>query len=132
MEGNQSLSLLERLRNIYDNLYARAGSPEDISMGRPARYGFHTNANTKPLIITNLMECIREGLYIERDGECLDEFLAYEQRPDSSYGAIPGCHDDMLMTRAIGLYICRTLDIPRRYEDVPRITRHPLGGYGYW
>ena len=30
----------------------------------------------------------------------------YERKQNGAFGAIDGCHDDILMTRAIGLYIC--------------------------
>lgn len=114
VDGNQSGYLLNRLREVYPNLYARRRSPEDIRQERPAKYGFHTNINTKPMIITNLVKVVREGLYIEREIMCLDEYLTYEQRPDGSYGAISGKHDDLLMTRAIGLHICyNEMDLPR-------------------
>ena len=45
-------------------------------------------------------------MYVERDEDCLDEYLTYECRQNGSYGALPGRHDDLLMTRAIGLHIC--------------------------
>ena len=106
VEGDQSHFLLNQLRTAYTRLYARKGSPEDIRQGIPLKYGFHTNIATKPLIISNLVKVVREGLYTERDSLCLDEFLTYEQRQDGSYGAISGKHDDILMTRAIGLHIC--------------------------
>ena len=115
VEGDQSGYLLHQLRDAYPNLYARPGRPDDIRQGIPVRYGFHTNMATKPIIITNLVRVVREGLYIERDAACLDEYLTYEQRPDGSYGAISGRHDDLLMTRAIGLHICfNEMEMPRR------------------
>lgn len=115
VEGDQSNFLLHRLKECYPNLYARKSKPEDIRQGTPVKYGFHTNIATKPLIISNLVRVVREGLYVERDSECLDEFLTYEQRPDGSYGAISGKHDDLLMTRAIGLHICfNEMEPPRK------------------
>lgn len=113
-DGNQSNFILNRLRDIYPNLYARRQSEEDISRGVPTRFGFHTNVSTKPMIIASLVKVIREGLYTERDEGCLDEYLAYERRQNGSYGAIAGCHDDLLMTRAIGLHIIfHEMDTPR-------------------
>ena len=106
VEGDQSQYLLYQLKNVYPNLYARKRKPEDIRQGAPVKFGFHTNLATKPLIITNLVKVVREGLYIERDSACLDEYLTYEQRQNGSYGAISGKHDDLLMTRAIGLHVC--------------------------
>ncbi len=104
-DGDQSAFLLNRLRDIYPNLYARRQSEEDVRMGYPTKFGFHTNIATKPLIIATLVKVIRESLYVERDPDCLDEFLSYERRQNGSFGAIEGCHDDLLMTRAIGLHI---------------------------
>ena len=106
VEGDQSQFLLHQLRRSYPRLYARKGKPEEIKQGIPLKYGFHTNIATKPLIISNLVKVVRESLYVERDPVCIDEYLTYEQRQDGSYGAISGKHDDLLMTRAIGLHIC--------------------------
>ncbi|MDE6409667.1 MAG: terminase [Muribaculaceae bacterium] len=104
-DGDQSGFFFNRLRDIYPNLYSRQRSEEDIMRKAPRKFGFHTNVSTKPLIIATLVKVIREGLYTERDSDCIDEFLAYERRQNGSYGAIEGCHDDLLMTRAIGLHI---------------------------
>lgn len=115
VDGDQSNFILNRLRDIYPNLYARRRSEEAVSRGAPLKYGFHTNVATKPAIIATLVKVIREGLYTERDQACLDEYLSYERRRNGSYGAITGCHDDLLMTRAIGLHICfHEMEIPRR------------------
>ena len=115
VEGDQSHFILNQLRRVYPNLYARKRKPEDIRQGVPLKYGFHTNVATKPLIIANLVKVVREGLYTERDEECLNEYLTYEQRQDGSYGAISGKHDDLLMTRAIGLHVCfNEMELPRK------------------
>ncbi|MCM1376938.1 MAG: terminase [Prevotella sp.] len=120
--------VMAQLRQVYTNLYVRRQSPEDIREGRPAKYGFHTNVSTKPLVIAELVRAVREGLYIERDVRALEEMLQYEQRPNGSYGAIAGCHDDILMTRAIGLYICfHEMETPRRI--LPRNYRNGYSGY---
>lgn len=122
-DGDQSGFILNRLRDVYPNLYARPGSEEEVRRGMPARYGFHTNVATKPMIIATLVKVIREGLYTERDELCLDEYLSYERRPNGSFGAIAGAHDDLLMTRAIGLHICfHCMDHPHRVS-VPAAGR---------
>ncbi len=114
-ESDQASFLLNRLRDAYPNLYARRQSEEEVRQGMPVKYGFHTNVATKPMVISMLVQAIREGLYVERDEECLTEFLVYEQRQNGSYGALPGHHDDLLMTRAIGLHVCfREMPLPRR------------------
>lgn len=115
VDGDQSAYILNQIRDVYPNLYARRQSEEDILRGIPRKYGFHTNIQTKPMVISVLVQAIREGAYTERDSDCIDEYLTYEQKPNGSYGAIPGRHDDLLMTRAIGLHISlNQMDAPRR------------------
>lgn len=106
VDGDQSSFLLNQIKDVYPNLYARKQSEEDIVNRVPRKYGFHTNVSTKPMIISTLVKVIREGLYVERDMRCLDEYMTYEKRPNGSFSAILGKHDDLLMTRAIGLHIC--------------------------
>ncbi len=123
VDGDQSMYLLNRVKRVYDNLYARKQSEDDIINKVPKKYGFHTNTATKPMIISTLVKMIRETGYVERDERCLDEYLDYE-KVGSSYGAIAGKHDDLLMTRAIGLHICYyEMDMPTiktREQEVSR------------
>lgn len=119
--GDQSQYILNQLNGVYLNLYARKQSEEAIREGQPVNYGFHTNVSTKPIVISTLVKVVRESLYVERDARCLDEFLTYEKKQNGAYGAITGKHDDLLMTRAIGLHICfYEMDIPK---FVPRQGR---------
>lgn len=106
VDGDQSQYILNQLNGVYPNLYARKQSEEAIRAGLPVNYGFHTNVSTKPMIISTLVKVIRESLYVERDARCLDEYLCYEKKQNGAFGAISGKHDDLLMTRAIGLHIC--------------------------
>ncbi len=112
--GDQSQYILNQISDIYPNLYARKQSEDEIREGAPRKYGFHTNVATKPMVISTLVKVIRERLYIERDKRCLDEYDTYERKPNGAYGAIVGKHDDLLMTRAIGLHICyREMEMPQ-------------------
>lgn len=121
VDGDQSQFILNQIKDIYPNLYARKQSEEAIREGLPKNYGFHTNIATKPMIISTLVKVIRENLYTERDARCLDEFLCYEKKPNGAFGAITGKHDDLLMTRAIGLHICFfEMELPK---FVPRVGR---------
>lgn len=114
VDGDQSLFILNQVKDVYPNLYARKQSEEAIREGLPKNYGFHTNIATKPMIISTLVKVIRENLYIERDERCIDEYLCYEKKQNGAFGAIVGKHDDLLMTRAIGLHICFfEMEVPR-------------------
>ncbi len=127
VDGDQSQFILYQIKDAYSNLYAREQSEDEIREGAPVRYGFHTNVATKPKIISNLIKVVREHLYTERDERCLDEFLTYEQKQNGAYGAIAGKHDDLLMTRAIGLHIAynfKVMPLPtirERHTDVKRL-----------
>lgn len=106
VDGDQSGYILNQIADVYHNLYARKQSEEEIEKGYPTKWGFHTNTATKPMIISNLIKMVREGMWIEREEIMLDELVQYERRPNGSYGAVIGAHDDILMTRAIGLHVC--------------------------
>lgn len=122
--GN-SLYILNRIRSVYSNLYVREQSEDDIRAHMPVKLGFHTNTKTKPIIINDLKRIIRDRLYIERDTRCIDEYITYEQKPNGAYGAIDGKHDDILMTRAIGLYICfKSMPIPTIVDAEQKYIYH--------
>lgn len=126
VDGDQSDFILNRVKSVYRNLYARRPSAQSLRDGRPVRYGFHTNVATKNTVISTLVEAVREGLYVERDERCVDELLTYERRPNGSYGAAIGAHDDMLMTRAIGLYISSREMPPPSQTSAPPCASPPL------
>ncbi len=124
VDGDQSHFILNQIKDIYPNLYARKPSEDEIREGLPRKYGFHTNVATKPLIISNLIKVVRENLYVERDERCIDELLTYERKQNGAYGAIIGKHDDLLMTRAIGLHICfNEMDLPQVVSKLPRLAQ---------
>lgn len=118
LENGAGLFVLNRMADSYMNLYCRRGY--DSVSGTPTdRVGFHTNRLTKEMIITGLLAAVRQGAYIECDSTALDEMLTYEQTSSGTYAAIPGKHDDVLMTRAIALHVAGTqprLPAPRRVD----------------
>ena len=92
--AGESDYILERVNRVYGWVYQRA----------PRKFGFHTNVKTKRKAVTALIAALRDGTYIERDQEAVNEMRCYEEH-NGRYGARPGKHDDILMTRAIGLYL---------------------------
>lgn len=100
----QGALILHELYRHYRNLYRRR-APGGSRVSRIP--GFHTNRQTKQMIITRLVAAVRDGGYVERSHQACDELDYYERRPNGSYAARQGRHDDMLMTRAIALHVCR-------------------------
>ncbi len=101
--------------NTLTNEAARAGESEYILQNVHMCYGwvykrdgrnlgFHTNVKTKREAITALIRAVRLGTYEERDIEAVCEMRNY-QFFNGRYEARAGKHDDILMTRAIGLLV---------------------------
>ena len=76
------------------------------------------------MVISTLVKAIRENSYIERDRRCLNEYLVYEKKPNGAFGAVVGKHDDLLMTRAIGLHICfYEMELPKLVKREQHLIR---------
>lgn len=100
-EGDSSEFIMDTIARHYTNMYRRTKS---------GRVGFQTNRETKQSVVNYLIECVRDRLYVERDDEAVNEMSWYEVKSNGGYGAKQGRHDDVLMTRAIGLMVVRQLN----------------------
>lgn len=120
-DGDQSELIFNRIAGVYDNLYVRRASEAKIAQGITTEYGYHTNRKTKPMIISNLVACVRDQSYIERNIDAIGEYAVYEKKENGSFGAADGYHDDRVMTRAIGLHICfNEMDLPAIVKPKPK------------
>lgn len=95
-EGTTGGYLLDELARHYRNVYRRESN----------RVGFLTERQKKPAIIANLIAAVRDAAYVERDHEAVNEMMTYEQH-GAVYEAQAGHHDDIVMTRAIALWVVR-------------------------
>lgn len=102
--GPTGAYVLDRLAREYPNVYCRRVY-DDVRCAETTRVGFHTNRATKEMLVAGMIAHVRSQAYVERDACALDELLTYDERPDGSYAAKAGCHDDLLMTRAIALHV---------------------------
>lgn len=111
--GDGSQYILDIVSEIYPNLYAREGKPEDIVEGKSTKWGFHTNVQTKPQIIDNMKRCLREKLWDEPSELCTDEMAMYMD-DHGKFTAPPSRHDDVLMATAILLFVSfRQMPLPK-------------------
>lgn len=104
-DGDHFLTVLDEIVPFYENVYAR-NDPEKIRQGLPLKYGWMTTQANKSMAINTLNACAREESFVERDSRVCDEMDTYEIKPNGSLGAVEGCHDDLVMATAIGLWIC--------------------------
>ena len=94
--AGESDYILKNLCRLYSKVYQRNHD----------KLGFHTNVKTKKEAVTELIAAVRQGSYIERDIEAVNEMRVYEEH-NGRYAARVGKHDDILMTRAIGLSVIK-------------------------
>ena len=99
--------ILDTIAQHYRNLYARQASGDEISEAAPTRWGFHMNRSTKTLLINSMINTLRNKQYIEHDEGACHEFDVFERKPNGSFGAQDGEHDDMLITRCMGVFIAQ-------------------------
>ncbi len=100
--AGESEYILRDLSRVYGRLYERA----------PRKLGFHTNVKTKRMAIAELIRVMRCHEYVERDIDAVNEMRDYEEH-NGRYAARPGKHDDILMTRAIGLLVMHDTRVNR-------------------
>lgn len=121
-EGDHTLTILDEIVGQYSNIYYR-DDPTKVREGLAPHYGFHTNQASKRDVITQLARRLRDKTFLENDKRMLDECAVYEQKANSaSFGALDGCHDDILMSRGIGLKVSTTMDLPvliEEYKETP-------------
>lgn len=110
-EGDHTLTILDEIKAHYSNLFCRS-DPQKIIEGYPEKYGFFTSQSSKTDLINQMNKRFRECGYIERDSRALDEADMYEIKENGSYGAVDGGHDDIYMSRAIGLKASQIYEMP--------------------
>lgn len=85
------------------------------------RLGFDTNKSTRPLILSELEEAVRErslGIYSLRLMQELGSFVWTER---GKAEAQPGAHDDLVMAMALAVYVAGTL--PKELRR-PTVAQH--------
>lgn len=93
---------LERLR--YPKLYVR-DSVDNFTHQIRKSYGFRTDAKTRPVIISGLIQATREDMDIVCDETTLLEMLTFVRNEEFKPEAEAGAHDDCVMSLAIAHFI---------------------------
>ncbi len=87
----------------YTNLYLRE-RVDEVSKKAERVYGFETTRKTKPIIIGELVELMRDPS-IEVDTETLKEMTTFVKKDNGKMEAIEGAHDDLVMAKAIAHFV---------------------------
>lgn len=109
-EGDNFLTVLDEIKDHYDNLYTRT-SPEKVREGAPVQYGYHTNVQTRPKAIGKMLKRLRQGTLTEPDFRAIGEMRTLVYRDNGRIDHEEGSHDDILMTDAIGCDVSDKMDV---------------------
>lgn len=104
-EGDQFYTLVDEIIGHYGNIFCRT-NPEQIKKGIPKAYGFHMNAQTKPMVLNALLAAYRDDAIINHDVRSMDQADSFENKGNSKTGAVEGAHDDHVITDALGAWGC--------------------------
>lgn len=113
-EGEHSGTIIDEIADYYPNMYIRATEVDKVTQKVTNIYGFHTNVQTKELVIDNYKAYIEDMLYEEPDEQAFAELLIYERKEDGTMGNVDGTynHDDIVMSTGIGLYVSQKMPLP--------------------
>lgn len=86
-------------------------------------YGFKTTSITRPLILSGLVDIVREDTHLLQDVDTLREMLVFCKNERGRPEALPGEHDDCVMALAIA-YGCRDqqtykIDCQQTHKRIP-------------
>ena len=122
VETNYSRHPVRTLQRFgYTNMFRRqrvdkvTDTVEDV-------FGFETTVRTKPIIIGELVELMREDPTIEVDVETLKEMTTFVKKDNGKQEAIDGSHDDLVMSKAIAHFVASQqtkswIEIERTEDD---------------
>ena len=101
IEANfDSYPIRELQRLGYNNQYVRE-QPDTYTGKMEKRFGFKTTSLTRPTIISNLIQIVREHTHTLNDKDTLEELLTIIRNEKGRIEAPEGGHDDQMMGLAI-------------------------------
>jgi len=102
--NNHGLVAITRLRQlVYPSLYFRQQKLENIGVTSSDKIGWKTSVVTRPLLIDDFAEAIREKSLKIRSRELLNEMMVFNYGTNGRPEAAEGYHDDLIMAAGIGL-----------------------------
>ncbi len=121
-----SYPIQELQRLGYMHMYIREQNDTALDRYKKA-YGFVTDRWTRPYILNNLVEIVREHTEFFNDRLTLEEMLTFIRNDKGRFEAQSGAHDDMVMAIAIayhGLSQVRTAKETDRHRDYDNIVNY--------
>lgn len=113
----------------YPMIYVRE-TYDNILSDYQSKYGFMTTSRTRPMIISQLVEVMRDELHLINDYDTLQEALSFVWL-NGKQQASEGTHDDLIMSLAIAYEILKQIKpVPiAQVEHIPT-DEEVLFGFG--
>ncbi len=122
IETNFSTFPQKKLQELgYPCFYVRE-VVDDYRHKTTKQFGFNTNRKTKPLILSGLVELVRDFTDIFNDERTLREMLTMVKREDGSQAAEDGFHDDKVMSIAITHHAVGQVSLTDDVMEMPERT----------
>ena len=121
-----SYPIQELQRLGYMHMYVREQNDTALDRYKKA-YGFVTDRWTRPYILNNLVEIVREHTEFFNDRLTLEEMLTFIRTDKGRFEAQSGAHDDLVMAIAIayhGLSQVRTKKEPEKHREYDEIVNY--------
>lgn len=99
---------------------------DNISMTRQHKFGFRTDKMTRPVIIAELVQIVREHIELINDIDTLNEMLTFVRNEKGKAEAQEGKHDDLIMSLAIAHHAREQQIYTLMQEDkpIPRVEEY--------
>ena len=104
IEANFSIFPIKELTRFkYYNQYVRV-KLDTYTFKKEKSFGFRTTALTRPVIISSLIEIMRENIHLINDITTLEEMLTFVRNEQGRIEASLGAKDDCVMALALAYY----------------------------
>lgn len=104
IETNFSTYPVKELQRLNYPLMFMRETEDSITHKLEKKFGFQTTKLTRPLIIADLVEIVREHTELINDIDTLNEMLTFVRNEKGKAEAQQGAHDDLIMGLAIAYY----------------------------
>lgn len=101
IEVNFSTYPIKELQRLGYRKQYRREVIDSISKKTQYKYGFRTDKTSRPVIIANLVQLVRENIELINDIHTLEEMLTFVRNEKGRAEAQQGKHDDLIMGLAI-------------------------------
>lgn len=116
IESNFDLHPVKELQRLGYYRQFRREVIDEITQQRQERFGFMTTRVTRPVIIAELVEVVRESIELINDIPTLEEMLTFARNELGKPEALAGAHDDRILALAIA-YNARSQQSMTPFDD---------------